>query len=154
LKSFDPRHRAVLHFHDDIEFGPGLVIPQPEHMVAILDFGRSMIATLDCQRELHLLVHCHRGISRSTAATAMLLAQLNPKRNEGAVFDRLLEIRPQAWPNSRMIELADELMARGGRLKAALGRLYAHQLTARPEIARYMQENGRCRELEMARRAL
>jgi hypothetical protein len=49
-----------------------------------------------------------------------------------------------------MIGFADELLGRDGRLMAALGRVYAKQLAERPEMGRYMRENGRAREVEMA----
>jgi len=38
--TYDPHHRTTLHFHDEIEPGPGLVLPQREHVQAILSFGR------------------------------------------------------------------------------------------------------------------
>jgi hypothetical protein len=85
---------------------------------------------------------------------AILLAQFNPDDDEDAVFTRVVEIRPQAWPNSRMIKLADQVMKKNGRFKTALGRLYARQLSAHPDIAQYMAKNGRIRELEMGRLAL
>jgi predicted protein tyrosine phosphatase len=103
------------------------------------------------RNNLHALVHCHMGISRSTAAMAVLLAQLHPEADEDRIFSRILEIRPQAWPNCVMIELADDLLGRGGRLVAAVGRLYAQQLTGRPDMELHMRENGRAREVAMAR---
>jgi hypothetical protein len=45
-------------------------------------------------------------------------------------------------------------MKKNGRFKTALGRLYARQLSAHPDIAQYMAKNGRIRELEMGRLAL
>jgi hypothetical protein len=83
----------------------------------------------------------------------MLQARLHPQENEDALLDRLREIRPQAWPNSRMIELADTLLDREGRLMLALGRYYAGQLARWPEVAEFMQQAKRGREVEMAGRA-
>lgn len=154
LKGFGPRRRLEIRFHDDIEPGPGIVIPRLDQIASIMEFGKSISAEHEHQREWHLLVHCHLGISRSTAAMAILLAQFNPDDDEDAVFTRVVEIRPQAWPNSRMIKLADQVMKKNGRFKTALGRLYARQLSAHPDIAQYMAKNGRIRELEMGRLAL
>ena len=109
-RAFDPHFRATLRFHDAIEPGPGVVLPQKPDVDAILAFGR------DAGGVRHLLIHCHAGISRSTAAMLMILAQAYPRETEGAIVDRLLEIRPQAWPNSRMVAFADELLGRDGRL--------------------------------------
>ena len=97
FQGFDPHFRATLRFHDAIEPAPGVVLPQKSDVDAILAFAR------DAGDVRHLLIHCHAGISRSTAAMLMILAQAHPDESEDAVVDRLLEIRPQAWPNSRMI---------------------------------------------------
>jgi predicted protein tyrosine phosphatase len=151
--AYDRHHRTVLRFHDAIEPAANIVLPEPRDVEGILEFGRLLADPLDREPERHLLVHCHAGISRSTAAMAMLMAQLNASEDEDAVFDRLLELRPKAWPNSRMIGFADELMARDGRLLRAVRRLYRRQLAAFPNIATFMRENGRAREVDMAMQA-
>lgn len=103
--------------------------------------------------EAHLLVHCHMGISRSTAAMAILMAQSNSDESEEWVFSHLLSLRPQAWPNSLMVEFADTLLGRQGRLMAALADLYARQLAKRPETEHFMRTHGRSREVDLARRS-
>ena len=85
----------------------------------------------------------------STAAMAMLIAQAHPDADDADVFKRLIEIRPRAWPNSRMIEFADSILGRGGRLVEALAGLYRAQIPRIPEVANYMREHGRRREYEM-----
>jgi predicted protein tyrosine phosphatase len=151
--AYDPHHRTTLRFHDAIEPGPGLMLPQPEHVEAILEFGRSLTAEAIAREKPHLLVHCHMGVSRSTAAMAMLMAQSNPEDSEEQLFAQLLELRPQAWPNSLMVEFADEILGRRGRLLTALGRLYSQQLATRPHMMEhFLQTPGRRREIEMARR--
>jgi predicted protein tyrosine phosphatase len=147
----DSRRRATLRFHDEIEPGPGVHLPRTEHVAAILAFGNVLSEDAREHADLHALVHCHMGISRSTAAMATLLAQLHPEENEDRIFARILEIRPQAWPNCVMIGFADDLLGRGGRLMAALGRFYARQLVGRPDMELHMRENGRAREVDMAR---
>jgi predicted protein tyrosine phosphatase len=154
FSAYDPHHRTTLKFHDVIEPGPGLVLPKREHVEAILDFGRSMAADASSRDNSHLLVHCHMGVSRSTAAMAMLMVLSNPEGSEEEVFTRLLELRPQAWPNSLMIEFGDDLLDRGGRLIAALAGLYAQQLTRRPQTEHFMRSLGRSREVEMAQQFL
>src|SRR5918912_244345 len=117
--AYDPHHRTILRFHDAIEPGPGVMLPEVGHVEAVLAFGRA-------------------------------LAHGAEARGEGAVFRRLQEIRPQAWPNSRMIGFADELLGRNGRMVAATSRLYARQLAARPHLADTMRGLGRAREVAMA----
>ena len=147
--AYAPHHRTILHFHDAIEPAPNITLPDVGHVEAVLAFGRSL--TDDTERSNgHLLIHCHMGVSRSTAAMAILLAQVDPEGDEDQVFERLLRIRPKAWPNSRMIGLADHLLGRSGRLTSALARLYGRQLSRRPELADTMRRIGRGREVEMA----
>lgn len=141
---FDPHLRTTLYFHDAIEPAHEVVLPRVEHVEAILAFGRDIGDDLS-----HLLVHCHAGISRSTAAMAMILAQAFPQEDEHAVVDRLLRIRPQARPNSRMIGFADELLGRNGRLTAAVNKVYARRLATRPELADVMRRLERAREVEL-----
>ena len=95
----------------------------------------------------HLLVHCHAGISRSTAALATLLARHTPLGDEAGIFARIREIRPIAWPNSRMIGFADDILGRGGRLNAALRDHYRLQAPERPEFMAELRRNGRGAEI-------
>jgi predicted protein tyrosine phosphatase len=90
------------------------------------------------------------GVSRSTAAMAMILVQANPERPEEEILSRLEALRPQIWPNSLMIAYADEVLGRGGQLTEAVRRLYGRRLSAKPSIASYMRENARGREVDMA----
>jgi predicted protein tyrosine phosphatase len=142
--AFDQHVRTTLHFHDAIEPAAGIILPQAVDVEAILAFGRQVGDGLG-----HLLIHCHAGISRSTAATAMILAQAFPCQDEDAIVDRLMQIRPQAWPNSLMIGQGDELLGRNGRLTVAIKKVYARQLAARPELADIMRRGGRACEVEL-----
>lgn len=76
--AYDPHHRTTLHFHDIIEPRPDLVLPSSEHVEAVLAFGRVVAEEAGEHDHAGLLVHCHMGISRSTAAMATLLAQRHP----------------------------------------------------------------------------
>ncbi|NEI71737.1 protein-tyrosine-phosphatase [Rhizobium lusitanum] len=148
--SYAGHHRTTLRFHDIIDAAQGRVMPQPEHLEEILKFGSEFHAQQDAQASSHLLVHCHMGVSRSTAAMLSLMAQANPDEAGESLFTRLVAIRPQAWPNSQMIGFADEQLGRNGDLKAALARHYARQIKARPEFVEWMTSLGREAELRMA----
>jgi predicted protein tyrosine phosphatase len=141
--TYDPHFRATLRFHDAIEPGPDILLPQREDVEAVLTFGR------DAAEAGGLLIHCHAGISRSTAATLMILAQAHPHEGENELAERLLTTRPQAWPNSRMITFADELLDRNGRLSTATASIYTRQLERRPELAEIMRRGNRAREVEL-----
>ena len=143
-------HRTTLRFYDIIAALPDQVMPRPDHVEAILQFGADFQARQDSQGPSHLLVHCHMGVSRSTAAMLTLMAQANPGEAAEDLFTRLVAIRPQAWPNSQMIGFADAQLGRKGELNAALGRHYGRQIKNRPQYTEWMTQLGREAELRMA----
>jgi predicted protein tyrosine phosphatase len=147
---WDRHHRLTLRFHDIIEPMPGQVLPERAHVEQILAFADDLAADAHQREEGHLLVHCHMGISRSTAAMIMLLAQAYPAEDEAAIVARLTAIRSQAWPNLRMIGFADEILGRGGRLSAEVSRLHARQLADKPHLADTFRRFGRAREVDAA----
>src|SRR3954454_4965857 len=150
---YDPHHRTILRFNDIIGEVPGLKAPEVGHVEAILGFGRSLAHDASTRHEGHLLIHCHAGISRSTAAMAMLLAQAAPDEDEDRIFQELLRIRPQAWPNSRMIGFADDLLGRGGRFGAELHPPSPPPPRAPPHLPPPSARMGGGGEVEMAKAA-
>jgi predicted protein tyrosine phosphatase len=147
--NFSPRARTVLRFHDAVEPLAGQVLPQRQHVEQILAFSTALGEATADGGSAHLLVHCHAGISRSSAAMTTLLAQLEPARPADAIVTQIVKLRPKAWPNLLMIEAADDLLRRDGALVAAVGRLYALQLERFPHIADFMNRSGRSREVAM-----
>lgn len=150
FRAYDDHHRVILHCHDIIEPQPGKTMPTRDDVAAVLAFGKELEASARERDEGHLLVHCHMGVSRSTAAMLSLLAQVHADEDEDRLFQRLREIRPQAWPNSVMVGHADDLLGRQGRLVAALKRHYGHQVKRDPALANWMVDLGRGREVAMA----
>jgi predicted protein tyrosine phosphatase len=148
--TYGEHHRVTLRFHDILGPSQGMTHPQPDHVAQILQFGTSLQEGLSERVEGHLLVHCHMGISRSTAAMLTLMAQNDAQADEDELFERLRGVRPQAWPNSVMIGFADAQLGRGGRLVEALRRHYGHQLKVQPQYTDWMTRLGRGRELAMA----
>ncbi|ACL61872.1 tyrosine phosphatase family protein [Methylobacterium nodulans] len=146
--SYDAHRRTTLRFHDIIDPIPGQILPEPEDVAAILTFGRDLSG--ERRDKIHLLIHCHAGISRSTAAMTMLLAQAHPDLDEAVVVARVHDLREKAWPNARMIAFADEALGRKGRLSEAVRRLHALQLRVRPHLDGLMRELGRGREVDAA----
>ena len=142
--AFSSHARATFRFHDAIEPEPGLILPARRDIEAILAFAREAGGDLG-----HLLIHCHAGVSRSTAAMLMILMQAHPHEDEEAVALRLTRVRPQAWPNLRMVEFADEYLGRSGRLIAAVGGIYARRLAAEPQLKEAMRRGNRGREVEL-----
>jgi predicted protein tyrosine phosphatase len=148
---FGEHERLELRFHDVIEASETMTSPAPEHVERLLAFGRDLLA--EPAASGHLLVHCHAGISRSSAAMGLILAQALAERSGTEIFAEVLRIRPRAWPNLRMVEMGDAMLGRGGELIAAAHRVYRHQVERRPEMAEFMAAAGRAREVEAAMRA-
>jgi predicted protein tyrosine phosphatase len=68
-----------------------------------------------------VLIHCEAGVSRSTAAALIMYAYWLGPGGEWEAMERVRAQRPVAFPNRRMVELADRLLVRGGRLVGVLG---------------------------------
>jgi predicted protein tyrosine phosphatase len=124
--------RVELRFDDVIEESPDLVAPHRRDVEAILAFGRSLSA--EPSSCAHLLVHCHAGVSRSTAAMTLILAQARPDLSAGSILSEVLRIRSKAWPNLRIIELGDALLGRNDEIVLAVPSLYREQLRIRPHL--------------------
>ena len=144
--AFGEHERLELRFHDIVDETPGMILPQREDIAAVLRFGRA----LRRESKAHLLVHCHMGISRSTAAMALILAQARPDLPALDVLAEVRRIRPRIWPNLRVIELGDAELGRRGELVAAAVARYRHVVEARPEVGEMMAELGRGREVRAA----
>ncbi|MGU3540892.1 tyrosine phosphatase family protein [Methylobacterium sp. A54F] len=143
--TFGAHARTTLRFHDCLGPGDGLVPPEPDDIAQILAFGAGLAGEPG-----HLLVHCHYGLSRSTAALLMLFAQGEPGTPAEALVARLHALREPAWPNARMTAFADAALGRGGTLSAAVRRLHARQLTVRPHLAELLRGLGRGAEVDAA----
>jgi len=152
--AFPAHRRTTLRFHDIIAPAPNKILPQAEHVGEIIRFGKNLPARSTEAADGHLLVHCHKGVSRSAAAMITLLATGNPREDSESLFLRLAEIRPKAWPSSLMIRHADEQLGRDGSLVAALRRYYGRQIAARPHYADWMAGIGRQAEVDMAEPAV
>jgi predicted protein tyrosine phosphatase len=145
---YSEHQKLELRFHDVIEERvPGYESPQPHHIDALLAFGREIDAGA-LKREVHVLVHCHMGISRSTAASALLLTQAEPDWAPDRVIAEIARIRPKAWPNLRMIEIGDRMLGRKGGLVRAVRSRHRELAEALPHIAGFMRDSGRGRELD------
>jgi len=90
------------------------VSPEAEHVRELLRFARAW------DRREPMLIHCYAGVSRSTAAALIAVAALEPAREERELAEELRRLSPTATPNKLLIAHADALLARSGRLIAAV----------------------------------
>lgn len=67
-----------------------------------------------------VLVHCQSGKARSVGIAMGALALLHPDDTAEEIIKRILDIRPQAAPNIIVVEMADKITGRGGRLLQAV----------------------------------
>jgi len=149
LGAFDAHRRLELRFHDVIEAGPGWIAPERLDVEQLLSFGRDLTEA----RGTHLLVHCHAGVSRSTAAATLILAQARPDRPAEEVLQAVVRRRSHAWPNLRILELGDALLDRRGEIVDAARAIYRRRLEREPWMIEQMIEGGRGREVAEAGRS-
>src|SRR5439155_197588 len=147
--SFGKHQRLELRFHDVIEDVPDMVAPRTEDIRSLLAPGQQL--TTSQSAELHLLIHCHAGFSRSPAALVLLLAQARPSLPAEALASEILRIRPNVWPNLRVIELGGRMLHRRGDLVEAASWIYRYRLEQDPGLADMIIANGRAREVDAGR---
>lgn len=103
-----------LAMNDIVEVLPGMTPPGRAHVETFLEW------LSDWDRADPLVIHCWAGISRSTAAGYVAVMALNPARDEEELAWTLRRLAPSATPNRRIIEIADEILGRGGRMSRAV----------------------------------
>jgi predicted protein tyrosine phosphatase len=107
----DPTPSHLITYCDDCERDlpqNGYTAPTREQIAKILDF------TKDLTDDDIVLVHCHAGISRSTAMALGILVQhgMDPIK----ALSHLEDIRPILYPNQLIVSYIDEILGLEGRL--------------------------------------
>ncbi len=114
---FAAHETLVLRFHDvDTEQPSG---PTTENVGAILAFIDKVLAFRRIA-PARLFVHCHAGISRSTASAYIAFARDLGVDRAAEAFEALLGVRVYPWPNRLIVSIADRLLGANGRLLAPL----------------------------------
>jgi len=104
----------IIRVNDILEPQEGLVCPDGSHVETLIDFvGRWAQAG-------PLVIHCFAGISRSTASAFITACAIAPNRSEIQIAAALRRASRTATPNARLVALADERLARNGRMVAAI----------------------------------
>jgi predicted protein tyrosine phosphatase len=151
--AFAPHRRLALRFHDIIDPVPARLAPSHDDVAQLLAFGRDPGLRREEDAAAtggHLLIHCHAGVSRSTAAATLILVQACPDWPASAALEAVAQLRPRAWPNLRILELGDALLGRGGEIVAAVGTIYRRVLDRDPAFGDAIIDNGRGREVAAA----
>ena len=103
-----------LRMHDIAAPTDGYITPEADHIDRLLGFVRGW------DRATPMVVHCFAGISRSTAAAFVSVCALNPQRREYDIAWALRRASPTALPNLRIVQFADRVLERDGRMVAAI----------------------------------
>ena len=108
----DGPSQLVLRFDDISVPMDGYVEPNEQHIEAALKFAFRIAKDTGGS----ILIHCHAGISRSSAIALAIIAQrLGPGKEKEAV--KLLEkINPNCRPNKSLVWMTDEVLGRGMEL--------------------------------------
>ncbi|MEN3930257.1 tyrosine protein phosphatase [Microvirga sp. W0021] len=106
-------HR-VIEFADITAPKEGYVLAQVNHIQSILDFTRSWDQTSP------LIIHCFAGVSRSPAAAFIATCDLMPAYSESQLAQELRQQSPCATPNIHLVQLADDILNRNGRMVDAI----------------------------------
>lgn len=117
-----------LSMNDICEPRDGLVVPHEDHVADLIQFA------LDWDQNAPLLIHCWAGISRSTAAAFISLCALNPDTDEHALARALRRASPTAYPNRRLVALADGVLSRKGRMTKAVEHIGRGQLAEEAQV--------------------
>ena len=101
--------QLVLRFDDISEPHPKWIEPQESHIKKALTFA-------DKIGDGALLIHCHAGISRSSAIALAILAKGLGAGKEVEAVKILKKINPDARPNKLLVWMTDEILGRKMKL--------------------------------------
>lgn len=148
-------NRTILRFHDELVLrDKGTILPDVTHIRAIIDFGTvalNQMQALGVRETGPTLIHCHSGISRSTAAIAILATRFVKPGQEKVIFEKLLSVRPQAWPNSLMLAIADNIANPLSELRSAVNPLFLSRLANEPGLEKKMERLRRSDDINRSK---
>ena len=120
-----------LAFHDIAEPREGFTPPDAALVARLLDFAAGWDATRP------MLVHCWAGVSRSMAATYAILCDRLGPGSEIRAAQAIRSRAPHAYPNSLMVQYADDLLERRGHMVAAIKNIGAGMMVAEGTIVEF-----------------
>jgi predicted protein tyrosine phosphatase len=116
-ESVELGNHLLLGMHDICDPADGMVCPSEEHVETFLNFvGR-------WDRRTPVVIHCYAGISRSTAAAFSAYCAMRPDLDEARIARLIRERSPEATPNARIVQMADAILGREGRMIEAVEKI-------------------------------
>jgi predicted protein tyrosine phosphatase len=113
----DAERHLFISMSDIIEPLDGHILPAEKHVLQLIEFAKAW------DRNEPLVIHCHAGVSRSTAAAFIIACALAPSRRETEIAEAIRRASHTATPNRRMVAIADAMLKRNGRMVAAIERI-------------------------------
>ena len=126
-KESDNRYSVLRFEFDDIWqecYKPGMEMVTSEIIENAINFAHDFVESLG--DDSSLLVHCHEGISRSSAIAIAIYTSLYQDPDDA--IKRVSHQRPQADPNIEVIRLADDLLDMQGKLYDVVSEAFYHKL--------------------------
>ena len=112
--AIDPKNHLHIQIDDITCPIDGYTHPCKDHVTKLMRFVESW------DRGAPMVIHCYAGISRSTASAYAAACAVNPDRDEMEIAQDLRRASRTAMPNSLIVALADDILARKGRMIAAI----------------------------------
>tara|TARA_Y100001970_G_scaffold294245_1_gene449088 strand:+ start:7572 stop:8048 length:477 start_codon:yes stop_codon:yes gene_type:complete len=105
----DHPKQLILCFDDINEPIDEYIVPQESHIKRAIKFSNNIVGG-------SLLIHCHAGISRSSAIALAIIANNDGIGNEIKSIKTLEYINPNCRPNKSIVRLTDDLLKRNNML--------------------------------------
>lgn len=109
----DPKKRLLLYV-DQESCAATITRAATDRAREIVDFARGWDGRGD------VMIHCNRGVARSTAAAFIIMCIREPQTPEAELMTRLRKVAPHADPCPMLVSYADEILDRNGRMIDAL----------------------------------
>lgn len=109
-----PDRHLKLGVNDIAQPAEGLTAPDETLVGRLLTFAESW------DERDPMVIHCWAGVSRSTASAFTLACARSPEVDEAAIAWTLRSLAPHAYPNRRIVALADDMLGRQGRMVDAV----------------------------------
>jgi predicted protein tyrosine phosphatase len=105
----DPKKHLRVLIDDISEPREGFILPKKQDVEKLLNF------TDNWDQEKPIIIHCHMGISRSTATSLGVICKYD-KPNLPINVEKMKEIAPHASPNRLMTKYVDEILGLDNQL--------------------------------------
>jgi predicted protein tyrosine phosphatase len=120
-----------LGVNDIVDVEAGDSPPARSHIEALLEFSRTWSG------DDPMLVHCWAGVSRSMAATYTILCDRLGPGSEFRAARAIRDRAPHAYPNALLVQYADELLGRRGRMIDAIRAIGAGTMVSEGTVVEF-----------------